>query len=76
MKIATPNGEVVETALEKWQIIYCFYMSMHAGIGESKPVQRMLELQPDDSFFHGAVGRTFKFAFDKGYDTCLHELLD
>lgn len=74
MKIATPNGEIIDTELEWWQICFCFYMAQHAGIGQSKPINVMLMMEPDDSFFSGAVARTFKFAYDKGYDACLEEL--
>lgn len=75
-QIASIDGKVVDTDLEDWQITFCYYMATHAGIGQSKTMSDLMQLSKDDSLFSGAVGRTFKFAYDMGYNKCLHELCD
>jgi len=74
MQIATPNGEVIDTQLDWWQIRFCFYMSQHAGLGRGRPIQQLLLLNKDDSLFSGAVARTYKDAYNGGYNDCLEEL--
>jgi hypothetical protein len=78
MEIVTPNGEIVVTKLAAWQIRFCYYMSLHSALGRARPLQRLLELEEDDSLFNGIVARTFKDAFNvgeqMGYQRCLEEL--
>ncbi len=73
-ELIIPSGELVRSELEDWQVSFCYYMSTHSGMGQIRSLYQLLTLNKDDSLFSGAVGRTFKFAFERGYYVCLQEL--
>lgn len=63
--IGMPDGRIVETSLEAWEIAYIFYWHFGSGFG-NKSLEQMLKLESSDSFFSSAVAKTFK----AGWDAC------
>lgn len=74
-RIGTPTGKIVETTLDEWRVAYLFFWYFqNGGFGEQKPIEAMLQLPPDDSFFSSVVARTFRYGWDAGFANAIENM--